>query len=290
MLRTRRGTLTAEDLQAQIATERQERIDAHKRAVAQRGLTMRAAARADAPLNIFCDGDSWFDYPLFTDTIGWIKADGTPQPEILNLAHYGEATTDLLGVGSRTRIIENLNDPENGKFDAMLFSGGGNDIVGEQFCLWLTQAAAGSSPDYGIDHGRLADILGVVEAAYLDLIQIRNSSNQPDCVLFVHAYDFAQPTGQGVCGFGPWLKPSLDFRGWTDPAAAAAIVKDMLLMLDKMLVQLEQNHPKVVYVRTQGTLSPASDWSNELHPTEQGFNKIAGVFLNSLRQAFPERI
>ena len=65
----------------------------------------------------------------------------------------------------------------------------------------------------------------------------------------------------------------------------------MLLSLDRLLAQIEREHREnVVYVRTQGTLSPMSDWSNELHPTEQGFRKIAGVFLRALRAKFPGRV
>jgi hypothetical protein len=137
-----------------------------------------------------------------------------------------------------------------------------------------------------VDRQCLADVIGVIQAAYLDLIAIRDSI-VPDCVIFVHGYDFAQPTGQGVCGLGPWLKPSLDFRGWTNFASASQIVKEVLQAFDKLLVQLEQQYNNIVYVRTQGTLSPATDWANELHPTEQGFNKIAGVFLQAMRTKFP---
>ncbi len=195
----------------------------------------------------------------------------------------------MLGVSKRQRIISNLQDPENGTFDALLFSGGGNDIAGDQFCLWLVEFVAGTSPAAGVDTQRLADMLGVVQAAYVDLIKIRDAII-PDCVIFLHAYDFAQPTGQGVCGLGPWLKPSLDLRGWTDFAAAAQIVKEVLQAFDKVLADLEQQHKNVVYVRTQGTLSPTTDWANELHPTEQGFNKIAAVFLQALRKTFLDGI
>jgi hypothetical protein len=287
----RADALITEARQAQIEQERQSRIAQHKQAVAQRGLAQRtlAARGGRGPLNIFAEGDSWFDYPLSNDTINWIKADGTPWPEILNLAHYGDATTQMLGVAKRERIIENLQDPANGAFDALLFSGGGNDIAGDQFCLWIVPFVAGTDPTNGVDSQRLANMLGVVQAAYVDLIKIRDSII-PDCVIFIHAYDFAQPSGQGVCGLGPWLKPSLDLRGWTDFPAAAQVVKDVLQAFDKLVAQLEQQHKNVVYVRTQGTLSPATDWANELHPTEQGFEKIAAVFLQALRKKFPNRI
>lgn len=284
-------TLTVEALQTQIEQERQTRIAEHQRAVAERGLSkgILALGVGRGPLNIFAEGDSWFDYPLSRDTIGWLRADGSPHPEILSLAHHGDAATEMLGVTQRQRIIDNLRNEANGAFDALLFSGGGNDIAGDQFCLWLTQFVAGGDPGAAVNRQRLANMIGVIHAAYVDLIEIRNAIN-PDCLIFFHSYDFAQPTGRGVCGLGPWLKPSLDIRGWTNFSKAAQIVKEVLLSFDQLLAYLEQQHKNIVYVRTQGTLSANSDWANELHPTEQGFRKMAGIFLGALRKRFPGRI
>jgi hypothetical protein len=285
--------LTLEALHAQIEQERQRRIAEHQQAIAALGIHQFAltAKPPGTRLNILAEGDSWFDYPFYHDTIDWIRDHGAPSPLILSLAHHGDAATEMLGVSKRQRIIDNMRNPANGVFDALLFSGGGNDIAGDQFCLWVTQHVAGTDPIHGVDHQRLSDMLGVIQAAYVDLIGIRDSINK-NCIIFLHAYDFAQPTGLGVCNntIGPWLQPSLNFRGWTQFAQAAAVVKEVLLGFDKLLVQIEQQHKNVVYVRTQNTLSPASDWDNELHPTVQGFNKIAGVFLRALRAKFAGRI
>jgi hypothetical protein len=273
----------------QIERDRQKRIEEHRRAIAARAAGPRPL-RADAAgrqLNIFAEGDSWFHYPLAQDTITWIEELGSPGPIVLNLAHYGDAAVEMLGLSKRLRIMEELRDRRHGTFDALLFSGGGNDIAGEQFCLWVLKFVAGTDPTHGVDRQRLADMIGVIRAAYVDLIRIRNDI-VPNCTIFLHGYDFAFPSGIGVCGFGPWLKPSLDFQGWASPAAAQ-VVKEVLLAFDKMLVQLEMQHPDVVYVRTQGTLS-TGDWANELHPTSQGFRKIADVFVRALREKFPGRI
>ena len=43
-------------------------------------------------------------------------------------------------------------------------------------------------------------------------------------------------------------------------------------------------------IETQGVLNPAIDWTNELHPTPQGFTKIAGMLVQSLRLEFAGRI
>ena len=55
---------------------------------------------------------------------------------ILNLAHHGDEVREMLGVTQRKNLIRSLN---KARFDAILFSGGGNDIVGDQFALWLKQ-------------------------------------------------------------------------------------------------------------------------------------------------------
>jgi hypothetical protein len=128
-------------------------------------------------------------------------------------------------------------------------------------------------PSHAINVPRRGAVLGVVRSAYEDLIAIRDKFAR-QCTLFLHAYDFAVPTGQGVCNIGPWLQPSLAFRGWTNIPIGTQIVKDFLLQFDNMLRQIESASVNVVYVRTQGTLVP-NEWANELHPTPGGFDKIA---------------
>jgi hypothetical protein len=281
-------------LRQQIEQERRQRIARHKEAIAAHKQKMAAVPGAPIPLNLFADGDSWFDYPLPVldpnDVITSIGNHGAPQPFILNLAHYGDEARDNLGVQQRERIITNLTDAENGTFDAILFSGGGNDTVGNQFCLWIENYAAGMTPGQAINTARLDDVLGVVRSAYEDLISIRDQY-APRCPVFVHAYDFAIPTGEGVCDntIGPWLKPSLDYRGWKDMANATEVVKEFLLQFRDMLVQITNADQNVIYVKTQGTLGP-KEWANELHPTPEGFDKIAAKFLAALRTVFPGRI
>ena len=288
MATDKRTLATFEILQSEIEEDRRRNILEHQQAVRVSGIRRRK--RGTGPLNILAEGDSWFRYPFYAETITQLKTMGTRKPFILNLAHWGDTATEMLGVTQRTRIIANLTAPPNGRFDALLFSAGGNDLAGDQFCLWLTQFVAGAVPANGIDYQRLANILGVVQAAYVDLIKIRTQID-PDCVIFLHGYDFAVPDGRPACpNIGPWLQPSLKLRGWTG-AAAKAIVKEVLLALHYMLFQLERDFKNVVYVRTQGTLRQNhTDWANELHPTESGFTAIAKVFLAALAKRFPGRI
>jgi hypothetical protein len=277
------------NLREQVETERQRRIQEHQRAV--KGGALRKSATVPRKLNILAEGDSWFDYPLSPDTIDWIRQRAAITPEVLNLAHFGDVSTEMLGVRQRERIVDNLRNPANGRFDALLFSAGGNDLVGDPFCLWLSDYTPGLDPAYGVNRARLAHILGVVEAAYEDLVIIRDQY-APNCVIFLHAYDYARPDGRPACpGIGPWLRPSLLLRGWQNFSLRLRVVAEVLDAFDAMLVQFESNHSRVVYVRTLATLPrKASSWANELHPTASGFRAIGDVFLVALRQHFPGRI
>ena len=89
-----------------IKEERQRRIDEHKRSIAARPATA-------TNLNILADGDSWFKYSPSMDVIDFVRQDGNPTPQILNLAVAGDPTTATLGVSKRQDIINNLRDPEN---------------------------------------------------------------------------------------------------------------------------------------------------------------------------------
>ncbi|BCQ26763.1 SGNH/GDSL hydrolase family protein [Caballeronia sp. NK8] len=284
-----------ESWQEQIQQDLNARVKAHQHAVRQ-AQAQRAQTGAPAPLILLGDGDSWFDYPLpdplhATDVLEALRTAGTPTPMILKLAHYSDATTTLLGVTRRNRLIDQLKDPANGPIDALLFSGGGNDVVGDQFRFWLNDASAvGNDPARGVDDQRLAHIFGVVESAYLDLIRIRDQF-APDAPIFVHAYDFALPTGVSACHLaGPWLRPSLVDRGWPDFAPGALIVKTILVEFRAMLQRLASVPAHdMVLVETQGTLD-ARDWANELHPTGAGFAAIAARFRAALATRFAHRI
>jgi hypothetical protein len=217
-----------------------------------------------------------------------------PQTQILNLAHFGDATTAILGTSKRATFIEQLNHPANGHFDAILFSGGGDDLIGDAFRFWLRDALSdGDDPSTAMNAGTFNDIISVVGAAYQDLITIRDAYDM-NVPIFIHGYDFAYPDGRGAYCIGPWLYPSLASRGWMNSLAAAqvargaAAVKAFMLAFNATLAALTIR-PKVILVPTQGTLQSEQEWANELHPTPEGFGKMAAKFAAALEAEFPGR-
>lgn len=283
----------------QIAADRAARIAQHQMEFAS-ALANGVLGQPNSPLNLLADGDSWFCYPLddqgrwgtYFDVIAQLQILPS-NPMILNFSHYGDATTTEMGYTRVERIIDAVNDQANGPFDAILFSGGGDDIVGDQFCIWLNDAIkVGNDPQKALNSA-FGLILDIIKTSYSQLVELRNSLNRlgAKVPIFVHGYDFALPTGVGVCGLGPWLRPSLEYRGWMDPTKpnqGAGIVKDALTQFANML-QTQFANDNVIYVPTQGTLA-ANEWANELHPRTAGFAKIAAKFQTALANQFPGRI
>jgi lysophospholipase L1-like esterase len=231
-------------------------------------------------------GDSWFDYPIGpTDVLESIKRLSPNNPVIYKLARYGTTTEDLLGEDRRQNLIKTLEEHKDDPIDAILFSGGGNDICGQQFRFWINDFIPGRIGDYDatLNLALFQHVLAIITAAYDDLIQIRNQY-APNAALLFHAYDKAYPSNVGVCGnlIGPWLWPSLQGRGWPDQAQGQTIVAKLIDHFQNVLRGLSGPASNNYLVPTFGTLS-ITQWENELHPSPDGFDLIAEKFLATLR-------
>ncbi len=292
-------TLTPEkDLQNLIQTDLDNRVLEYQKKIQEMQINaFEGDFGTPTKLNFIADGDSWFDYPTSafgnrTDIITQMDKKFSNRINILNLAHYGNATTQLLGVSKRQRLIKELQNNNNGKFDAILFSGGGNDIAGDQFCLWVNEATSvGNNPKKGLNQVRLNNVLDIIKSAYEDLIKIRNDY-AAGIPIFTHGYDFAIPNGVGaMCDIGPWLEPSLSLRGWIGYNDKVEIIKAALQQFDQLLADISSDPANNLnYIHTQGILNPVTDWDNELHPTKDGFRRILDKFIYELKIKFPGRI
>ncbi|MGD0366558.1 MAG: hypothetical protein ABSA94_03815 [Acidobacteriaceae bacterium] len=253
-----------------------------------------AAGPAPAtPLVMLAHGDSWFDYPLDgnglsltgdTDIIAQLQKMGNPNPAIQNVSHFGDATSEEMSVPKQERMIQSIQDPANWLNqgpDAILFSGGGDDIAGNQFCIFLDYAGG------GLDAARFQGVLDMVEASYRDLFAFRDSY-APGVPIFGHCYDFPIPNGSHPVCAGPWLQPSLSFTG--NAANGTALLHQALIRFHDLLFQLAGDpNNNFTLIQTQGILATA-DWANELHPYPSGFQKLANAFFNALQARFPGRI
>jgi hypothetical protein len=289
-----------------IEAELEKRTLAHKRRVdrIRKGVELRAKARvkskaaratAQPPLDFLAIGDSWFEYPLngndlsFSNTAiaAQLPQMGNPAPLVLNYALHGQATTAVLAYKQQQRMIDVLSDPTQwvrGSPDAILVSMGGDDLVGDQFAIYVDYQGA------GLDVARFDGALANVQASYQDLFAFRDIF-APGKTIFAHCYDYAIPNGLAPICAGPWLQPSLEFSGY-DLNAGLSIVTQMIDRVHDMLSGLAGNAKnKFVLVDTRNTLqrvaSVPNGWANELHPFPTGFMDLAQKFLASLRAQFP---
>jgi hypothetical protein len=276
----------------EIMKKRGARRPRPKKAPTPKGEERALEGESFVPLQIFAEGDSWFDYPVPFFGGGIIpRLENRLGVPILNLAKAGDEVRYMLGVEERTILIEHLSDgcPAGGPWDVLLFSGGGNDIVGNPMALWVKDWDPAVPPAHLINQPRFDSALALVRAAYEDLIELRNQLS-PGTHLIFQDYDFAIPDGRGVCGFGPWLKPTFDLRKFPTRAAGQEVVKAMLKEFAAMLASLA-TQAKVTFINGQGTLPPqTSSWDNELHPTRAGFEEFADIFYRELKKLYSDRV
>jgi len=227
-----------------------------------------------ASKRVVAEGDSWFDYPWWLMTGGGVVShlERLAGISIKNLANAGDESRFMLSLKQRDKLEKELKTA-----DVLLFSGGGNDIAGDQFCVWLDDNK-GQGYYNAVDESRLKAALDFTMAMYDDLSMIRDEIN-PNCLIVTHGYDFPIPSNDGVLWLGPWLKPSLDYCGWKDSTAQFNIARQVLIALnDRLIGWKAKNH---LHINTQGTLGK-DDWQNEIHPNRKGFDKIARKFLSAL--------
>ena len=295
-----------------IEAELDRRTLAHKRRVARtrRGAQLRAQRRVKAKkpkaatqaqatqLDFLAIGDSWFDYPLNGNDISLTNTAiaaqltqiGNPPPLVLNYAPYGQATTAVLTYENQQRIIDAASDPTqwlNGAPDAILASMGGDDLVGDQFAIYLDYEGS------GLDAARFQGALDSVTASYMDLFALRDAI-APGKPVIGHCYDYAIPNGLAPICAGPWLQPSLDFSGY-DLAEGLAIVSSMIDRFHTTLQGLAAvPGNNFVLIDTRKTLARVAGvqngWANELHPYPAGFALLAQKWLTALRGQFPGSI
>jgi hypothetical protein len=259
---------------------------------------------ASLPLDFLAIGDSWFEYPIYDN--GPIPGEtgivaqtqlgsiGNPPPSILNQALHGQTTRSVLSLDNQENLISLLEDPgqwlnqNTGLPDAILVSAGGDDLVGDQFVIFLDYDGG------GLNAVRFQGALDSVRASYLDLFAFRDifAAGVP---IVGHCYDYAIPNGVvPICIQNAWLQPSLDFAGY-DYAQALAIVSQMVDQFHDMLAGLAADAPnQFTLIDTRNALTRDAarplGWANEIHPYFAGFTALAEKFLLTLRNKFAGRI
>ena len=245
----------------------------------------RLIKRFDHRPVIITEGDSWFDHPLRRDTIDCIQNMG--RFNILRLESFGDEVTKIMS-GKQKKTLRNILVWH--PVELILFSGGGNDIVGKGLLNLLKDRNTVSSWKEVIHKTNFNQKMRNIKKAYKDLIEIRNDK-RPDCTIMAHGYDYPIPSDVGaqLVGIkiaGPWMKPYMEKRNITLVGEQKKIAKWLIQQLNEMLVDFERKTNNFIYVKTPGTLA-INEWGDEIHPTNPGYKKIANKFKPKLKKLFP---
>ena len=236
---------------------------------------------AGGPGELVAEGDSWFDYPvpLSVDIIDCLR--GFHGFQIEKHAKYGDTLENMIFGPSVTTLMQAVREIRP---KALLFSGGGNDVAGDEFGGYLNHKLSGLPlvrPDVA---SYLIDT--VFDSYFRHLIQAVAAAS-PSTAIVTHGYGHTKPTGKGVINLpgisfiGPWLLPALSAKKITDAGEQVTCVFNLIDRYNEMLQRLASQFPKFKYVDLRPVLNPDADWANELHLKNsacvRAANKIADV-------------
>lgn len=158
-------------------------------------------AAADAPRKIIAEGDSWFDYLPGIDLIDCLI--NLFDYEIENYAKAGDTLENMIfGTGVTKhfqrevpQIYTILRRIEQTKPKVFLFSGGGNDVAGDEFKSFLNHSLSGLLP-FRIEYAE--EIINHVFRKYFEGLISAVAQRSPNTHIVTHGYGHTLPTGVGV--------------------------------------------------------------------------------------------
>lgn len=266
---------------------------------------------------LLAQGDSWFSIgaiPPFKTTNVLDELQLRRWAVAVNCAAPGAVLRRMTDTVRAPQFVNLLRGTLAWQWSAILVSGGGNDLIEaigappsapRKQRLLLTPAErgpAGDAASYLSDEGwqTFSTYLGAVFAGLLDL---RDSGINQQTPLLLHNYALLRPRpAPAGAGFGPWLQPALvDFEVpdnvWL--AIGELLMKKLGQLLLDLAAQRALSHPgagPVQIIDSQaanlvladaGSVGASGDWANEIHPTRDGYAKVAASWALAL-DALPD--
>jgi hypothetical protein len=238
--------------------------------------------------SIVAEGDSWFAYPpkwLFAgkpnNIINYLK--NMQRFNLLHLASNGDEAVDMLSGESKFLLLKSIHKHS---VDFLLFSGGGNDMVGRwDFDYFLKRGIRSDRFEDYLHKGRLNRRITQITHAYEDLIGFCDEySHNRQIRIVTHTYDYLVPNPTGAEFMGGLFKVNKG-KSWMYPYLTDKQVPEKLhaplvaYLIDRLagnLLKLQARHPaRLVVVDTRGLIDAKTGWLNEIHPGPAGFRTLA---------------
>lgn len=254
---------------------------------------------ADWNYRIMAEGDSWF-------TIGGVPVCNVlfrlSLPDwslVVSLAKPGDTVRSMADLCNNQELVEATSKRFGYAWHAILLSGGGNDLIDYAGRIVLPKserpASVSAAQDY-VNLERFAIVLRYIQDGYRKIVALRDRADSAcrNAPIITHTYDYATPNNTpaklGPITLGPWLYAA--FRDAQVPVSDWNMLSDFLLgELARSIESLQATLPEFHVVNTLGTLVRAelgatgesNDWLNEIHPTADGYRKIAARYEQRIR-------
>lgn len=256
----------------------------------KRALTKAPVTHASMGV-LIAEGDSWFDYPFhdvlteLEDSYGFDVESAAHRGDTIEGMAYSDGQLDDFSRRVE-RVLRTGVEPR-----AILLSGGGNDVAGDEFASLLNHAKSSIS---GLNDSVVAGVIDQrAQEAYIAILsaitEICKAHLGHPVPIVIHGYDFPVPDGRGYLGGwgpfpGPWLEPGFRRKGYADMNKRKQICVELINRLNTMLAGIAGTPPfgHVRFLDLRNTLSTDVAykmwWANELHPTPKGFSAVTKKF------------
>lgn len=214
------------------------------------------------------EGDSWFQHPLVIDTIDHLS-------KIYAIYCVAAAGDTLKNYDIEGEWLEAIEDKEPRFF---LISGGGNDILGEQFRGHIKQGPhdTGLPAQSYIEPSliqELNNLKKIYRKMFTGLFAVR-----PDIHVLCHGYDYIIPLESTKKG---WLGRYMIEKGMNSQADRKNVLTYIIDEFNIRVKDVAAEFPNVHYIDERKAVND-DQWYDEIHPNKFGFQTVAGRFTEKI--------
>ncbi|TAD90434.1 MAG: hypothetical protein EAZ99_06210 [Alphaproteobacteria bacterium] len=232
---------------------------------------------------LLAEGDSWFQYPMrLKDVVDHLSDDfsifciSAAGAELKTMVDTHEYRDYLIRLAKDTAVT------------AMIFSGGGNDVAGEELKELLIDYNPRLKPHEHIKtevwQRKRDDIRHAYRRIFTTVHEVI-----PKLPILVHGYDYGNPLPDQVSVWpvDGWLGEPMRARGIPDGDVQRQIVAALIDDFNELLAGLAGGNrrgglsPHVFYVDNRGVVKDR--WFDELHPDDDGYGAVAHQFRTVLK-------
>ena len=258
---------------------------------------------------LLAQGDSWFSIgaipPGLTSNL-LAQMELTRSAAVVNCARPGIELSHMSDTSTQRTFRKLLAEKNFAvKWDAILFSGGGNDLINAasigpnvppNLRLLATAAERGPNPATGDDYISAPGWQTFethMTAVFDGVVALRDSGINRQVPMVFHTYAHIMPRPAPVApGHGPWLQPAMvafavPKQDWL--AVSSALIDRLADLFARLMaahraidpgceLHLVDSRPVPLVLGDQSATGPSGDFFNEIHPTRGGYTKLVAAW------------